>query len=145
MSLQSILLFIHSWVRWLVLLAGVITIVLHLVGLIQKKTDYEKPASISMSAFSGLIDLNVTIGVIQLVAFWRAWSAAAGGFPLPQIEHLTTMLIAAVVAHLPSMLWKNKAASVRFRNTLIAVVLVIALIVAGIMPLVGSRWVFRGL
>jgi hypothetical protein len=145
MSLQSILLFIHSWVRWLVLLAGVVAIVLHLVGLIQRKADYEKPASISMSAFSGLIDLNVTIGIIQLIAFWKAWSAAAGGFPFPQIEHLTTMLVAAVVAHLPSMLWKDKPAGIRYRNTLIAVVLVILLIIAGIMPLVGNRWVFRGL
>ena len=145
MSLQSILLFIHSWVRWLVLLAGVIAIVLHLIGLIQRKADYEKPASISMSAFSGLIDLNVALGIVQLIAFWKAWSAAAGGFPMPQIEHLTTMLVAAVVAHLPARLWKDKPAGTRYRNTLIAVVLVIVLIVAGIMPLVGDRWVFRGL
>jgi len=143
MSLQQILLFIHSWVRWLVLLVAVVALVRHVLGWL-RRDNYDGAARGLLSAFSGLIDLNVLIGVIQLIAFWRSYSAAAGGFPMPQVEHLGAMLIAAIIAHLPARLWRNSPDANRYRNTAIAILVSVLVIIAGIMPLVGDRWVFRG-
>lgn len=145
MTFQTVLLTIHSWIRWLILLAAAAALVFHLIGLLQKKSEYDKPSQGSISAFSRLMDLNFAFGLIQLVAYWGVWSAAAGGFPLPQIEHMGTMLVATFVSHAPSIFWSEKPANVRYRNTLIAVIVAVLLIVGGIMSLAGSRWVFRGL
>ncbi|MCC6906229.1 MAG: hypothetical protein IT326_10330 [Anaerolineae bacterium] len=135
--LQMILIETHSGVRWLVILAALVVLVKHVLGLVQK-SEYDRFSSISFSAFSGLMDLNVLIGLIQLIAFWSIWSA--GGFPRQQVEHLTVMLIATIVAHLPSRLWKDKAASIRYRNGLFAVIGVLVLVFIGVSVLPGNRW-----
>jgi hypothetical protein len=143
MSFQMVLLTIHSWIRWLVLLVALVAVVKYIVGLVGGG-EFDGMARGLSAAFSGLIDLNVALGVIQLIAFWRAFAAAAGGFPRHQVEHMTIMLVAAVVAHLPNR-WKGDPARVRYRNGLLVIVGVVVLIVLGVSVLQGSRWVFRGL
>jgi hypothetical protein len=143
MSFQMVLLTIHSWVRWLVLLVALVAVVKYVVGLVGGG-EFDGMARGLSAAFSGLIDLNVALGVIQLIAFWRAFAAAAGGFPRPQVEHMGVMLVAAVIAHLPNR-WKGDPARVRYRNGLLVIVGVVVLIVLGVSVLQGSRWVFRGL
>lgn len=143
MSFQSVLLVIHSWIRWLLLLVALIAVVKYVIGLVQNSA-YDGMARGLMAAFSGLMDLNVVVGVIQLIVGWGAFAAAAGGFPRRPIEHLTVMLIATVTAHLPGR-WKDKPDGLRYRNGLIVIMVVIVLIVLGISTLQGSRWVFRGL
>lgn len=142
MTLQTILLTVHSWVRWLALLAAIIALVKHLIGWLGGGR-YDGTARGSMAAFTGLLDLNVLIGLIQLIAGWSGY--AAGGFPRTQIEHAFALLIAAVVAHLPGRLWRDKPDSVRYRNTFFAIAVSVLLVVAGIMALQGARWGFRGL
>lgn len=142
--MQQTLLVIHSWVRWLVLLVAVVALVKHLIGWL-RSDNYDGAARGLLGAYSGLLDLNVLIGAILLIVGWRNFSGAAGGFPLPQVEHLGAMLVAAIVAHLPGRLWKNSSDAARYRNTALAILVSIILIVGGIMPLIGDRWVFRGL
>lgn len=144
MTLQTILLTIHSWVRWLVLLVAILAVIKHIIGW-AGSSEYDGMARGLMSAFTGLIDLNVLIGLIQLIAFWGTFSAIAGGFPQAQVEHFGTMLVAAFVAHAPNIFYKDKPDAIRYRNGAIAIVIAVALIVVGIMPLMGARWVFRGL
>jgi len=63
-----------------------------------------------------------------------------GGFALRQRwEHLGIMLVAVIVAHLPAM-WKKKDDTTRYRNTLIAVVVSLLLVVLGVTLLPGNRW-----
>lgn len=144
MSFANILLTIHSWVRWLVLLVAVIALIKHIIGWVQS-AEYDSMARGLMSGFTGLIDLNVLLGLIKLITGWSSYSAIAGGFPRTQVEHLGTMLIAAFVAHAPNIFFKDKPDNVRYRNAAIAIVVALVLIVVGIMPLEGARWVLRGL
>jgi hypothetical protein len=143
MTFQTILLYIHSYVRWLAILVAAVALVRHVIGLV-KGGEYDRMSRGMLAAFSGLLDLNAVLGIAQLVIGWQAFSAIAGGFPLPQIEHLGTLLVVVVVAHLP-MRWKNAPGAVRYRNGLIVIVAVLALIVLGVTTLQGSRWVLRGL
>lgn len=133
----QVLFYAHSWLRWLLLLVAAITIVKYLIGLAGKR-EFDKMSGGLTSAFSGLMDLQVLIGLIYFL-----WSGFAGaGFPMQRIEHLVTMIIAAVVAHLPAA-WRNKPAAIRYRNGLIAILVSLLLVVAGIFVLNGNRWVFR--
>ncbi len=141
--MQMALLIVHSWLRWVILLVAAVALVKLVVGLAGKR-EYDRMTGGLMAAFSGLMDLQVVIGIVQLIVGWRAYSAAAGGFPLPQIEHLGVMLVAALIAHLPAR-WKSKLDAIRYRNTLIVLVVALLLIVIGVSTLAGSRWVFRGL
>ncbi len=140
---MSVVLFIHSWVRWLIILVAVAALVKNAVGLIQK-SEYDKMTGGMMAGFSGLFDLQVLLGLILLILGWASFSAAAGGFPVPQVEHLGTMFVAAMVAHSPRF-WKDKPAAVQYRNNLIVIVVTLLLVALGVSLLVGNRWVFRGL
>jgi len=81
-----------------------------------------------ISGFTGLIDLEVVLGFIYF--FWNGLASGAG-FPSFRIEHMITMLIAAVVAHL-SALWKKSEDQLRFRNSLIIVLDTLIIIFFGI-------------
>jgi hypothetical protein len=85
------------------------------------------------SSFSGLIDLQTTLGIIYLI-----WDGiAVNGFPMYRIEHATTMIIAAVIAHL-NVIWKKSEDKIRFRNALFIVIGVLVLIFAGVSRLPGG-------
>ena len=144
MTLQTILLTAHSWIRWLALLAAAAALIRYVLGWLQGH-EFDGLARGLMAAYSGLLDLNALIGLIQLIAFWGDYSAIAGGFPRTQIEHFTTLLIAVIVAHLPARLWQDKPAAVRYRNGALAILASLVLIIVGITVLAGNRWVFRGL
>ncbi len=141
--MQMVLLIVHSWLRWAVLLVALVALVKLIAGLAGKRP-FDRMASGLLAAFSGLLDLQVVLGVVLLIIGWQGFAAAGGGFPLQQVEHLGVMLVAAVVAHLPAR-WKAQPDAVRTRNTLIVLVIVLALIVVGVSTLAGSRWGFRGL
>lgn len=127
------LLALHSLVRWIVVLVALVAVVKFALGWLQK-ANHEKIDRALMSAFSGLLDLQVLLGLVLLLM--------TGDFSMPRIEHTFTMIVAAVVAHLP-MRWRTRTDTNVFRNNLIIVVLVILLVVAGIASLPGNRWFLR--
>ncbi len=129
---MQILLMIHSIVRWLIVIVAVVAIVKFTLGWLRGGAFKGMDRGLS-SGFSGLIDLQVTLGLIFLI-----WNGLAGaGFPMYRIEHTVTMIIAAVVAHLPAR-WKNAGDKVRFRNTLFIVVDVLILVFIGVARLPGG-------
>lgn len=134
-----VLLTIHSWLRWVIILVMAAAIVKFAVGLM-RKSEYGKMDNGLMMGLSGLMDLQATLGIVQLIAGWRVFSSA--GFPRQQIEHAVVMVIAAAVGHLAAR-WKDKPAPIRYRNNLIVIAGLIALVVAGVSLLAGQRWVFR--
>jgi hypothetical protein len=128
------LLTLHSIVRWVVILAAVAAIVKLVIGLAQKG-DYDKTTRGLVSAFSGLMDTQVLLGLLFFV-----WNGMAGaGFPRQRWEHLVIMLVAVVVAHLPAM-WKKAEPQIRLRNTLAAVVGSLVLVIIGVSVLQPNRW-----
>jgi hypothetical protein len=63
------------------------------------------------------------------------WPAPA--IPLYRLEHGLTMFLAAIVAHLP-MRWGTAPSALRFRNSLLAVVGSLTLVVLGVFILPGG-------
>jgi hypothetical protein len=124
---MQIVLSLHSIVRWLIVMVAVAAAIKFAIG--WRRAD--KFASIDQglsSAFSGLIDFQVLLGLIYF--FWNGLATDIG-FPAYRIQHLIVMLIAAVVAHL-SFLWKKSEDKLRFRNTLFIVLDTLIIILFGL-------------
>jgi hypothetical protein len=132
---MTILLTIHSIVRWLVTLAALALIVRLVIGLV-KKQPFDKSARMLTASFSGLMDTQALLGLLFLLV-----SGFGGvGFPRYRLEHVVAMIVAVIVAHLPAM-WKKSSDNIRTRNTLIAVIVSLLIIFLGIIPLGGwTRW-----
>ena len=124
---------IHGLVRWLVALIAIVAIVKFAMGWLRNMPFTSADRGI-MSAYTGLMDLNLLLGLILLFGL-------GGGFPMHRIEHATTMIIAAVVAHLSAIWKKSDDAAKKFRNYLIVVVVSFVLIVMAVIRLRGG-WTF---
>lgn len=129
---MNILLVIHSILRWVILLVAVIAIVVFLVSWLRRSQLQGVDRGL-MSGFSGLMDLQATLGIVLLV-----WSGLAGvGFPRYRLEHGLIMVLAAVVAHL-SARWKNADAPLRYRNYFLIILASLVLVLIGIAVLPGA-------
>lgn len=126
---MGILFIVHSYFRWLIVIVALVAVVKFVIGW-QRGSAFENIDRRLASGFSGLIDLQATLGLIYLI-----WSGIAGvGFPAYRIEHATTMIIAAVVAHLHT-LWKNAEDKLRFRNSMLIIIGVLIIVIVGIVRL----------
>ncbi len=127
---------LHSIVRWLTILVAAALVIRFALGWL-KKQPFDKTASALSGAFSGTMDLQLTLGLIFFI--WNGMMFE-GGFALRhRWEHLVIMLAAVVVAHLPAM-WKKKDDVTRYRNGLIAVSVALLLVIVGVSLLPGNRW-----
>jgi len=127
---MGFVLMLHSIIRWLVVLAGVVALGKFLMGWL-RKSEFTKMDRGLSAGFSGLMDLQVTLGFVFF--FWSG--LAGGGFAMYRIEHMLTMLVAAAVAHLPSFM---KKAENKFAVGLSAVVGALLLIFIGVARLPGG-------
>lgn len=122
---MGILLMIHSIVRWLVVGAAVIALVVFaLTWLRRQQTSGDRRM---MQIFLSLLDTQVLLGIMLIV--WMG--VASGEWPMYRIEHAVTMLIALAVAHL-SARWKRAESPLRSRNYLLTTLGALVLIAAGI-------------
>jgi len=129
---MSVLLIIHSYLRWLILIAGLVAIVKFALGWLRGGIFKGMDRGLA-AGFSGLMDLQATLGIILLI-----WGGLAGiGFPMFRIEHTVTMLVAAGVAHLHAM-WKNSEDKIRFRNSLFIILDTLIIILIGVARLPGG-------
>ena len=116
----------HSGLRYLILLLGVLTAVLALIGMAQKKA--AQPAGVTMlRVFVVLLDIQLLLGVLTLIS---------GQFSGQLIGHLVMMVGAIAVAHLASTRLRRAAPEARSSGQLLAGVLIpLVLIVAGILAI----------
>ena len=128
---MGFVLMFHSIIRWVIVVVGVFALVKFLVGW-ARKSEYSKMDRGLSSGFSGLMDLQVTLGFIYF--FWNGLAGGAG-FPMFRIEHMITMLIAAGVAHAPSFM---KKAGNKFAVGTLAILGAMILIVIGVAILPGG-------
>jgi len=124
--MPEFLLTLHSIVRWLVLLAALAAAIRFAVGW-RRGSPFDRMDNGLAAAFSGMMDLQVTLGLVYM--FWTGFAGA--GFAPYRIQHAVTMIFAAVAAHLPSR-WKKETDTVRYRNSLFAVVGAVVIIIAGL-------------
>ena len=122
--MYAAVLFIHSYLRWLVLAAGVALLVAGLRGASQSPRSLDR----LHSAFLGLLDFQLVLG-LWLYFFLSPLAAAARhnlavAMKEPNlrffgVEHLVTMLIAIIVAHLGRVRSKRKTGPARSRSVAI--------------------------
>ena len=120
------LLAIHSFVRWILIVLAIIVIIKFAVGWAAKHPFKGMDRGLA-SGFSGLMDLQVLLGVVYLI--WNG--IAAAGFPAYRIEHGATMIVAAGVAHLPAR-FKNLNDRLRFQYSFFAIIGSLVLVAIGI-------------
>ena len=122
----------HSGIRFLVLLAGLVVVLYGLWGLAGKRP-YTPLMGRLASAFTGLLDLQILIGVGVL--FTRP-------FGTQLIGHLMMTVLAAVVAHVTtSVVRKRPEDQKTFGPHVAGAALALALIAGGIMAI--GRGVFQ--
>ena len=126
---MGFVLMFHSIIRWLIVLVGVFALVKFLVGWV-RKSEFTKMDRGLSAGFSGLMDLQVTLGFIFF--FWNGMSV---GFPIFRIEHMVIMLLAAVAGHLSSFM---KKAENKFAISLYAVIGALVLVFIGVARLPGG-------
>lgn len=127
---MNILLEIHSILRWAIVVVGLVAIVKFVIGW-ARKSGFDKWDRGLSAGFSGLMDLQVTLGLLHFLIT----GFGGAGFPMFRIEHLTTMLVAAAVAHAPSMF---KKAANKHAVALGAVVGALVLVYIGVARLPGG-------
>jgi hypothetical protein len=126
---MNFILMLHSLLRWVIVLVGLFAVLRFLSGWL-RKSDFTSMDRGLSAGFSGLMDLQVTLGFIFF--FWSGLSGS--GFPRFRIEHMTIMLIAAILAHLPTFM---KKAANRFAVGLAAVAGALILVYFGVSRVSG--------
>jgi hypothetical protein len=121
---MNILFQAHSGIRYLVLLVGLVALAYFVSGLAAKRP-VGKPVRILGSAFVGLLDLQILLGLI-MVAMGRYYPRLIG--------HIVMMLVAAAVAHV-LLVVNRKRSNPGYLLPLIAVALALALIAGGLMAI----------
>ena len=126
---------IHSHLRWVVALAGVVVLVRMAAGWALHSA-YTALDRVLATSFGHIVAVQVLSGYTYLV-----WSGVLGaGFPRARLEHAFTMTVAALLAQLP-FLWKGAADETRFRNNTVLHAIVLVLVFTGVVQLRGG-WVW---
>lgn len=125
-TLSNILFHAHSGLRYLVILAGLLSLGFSLIAAL-RGSQWNRPGRIFLSIFVGVMDLQVLTGLI--LVFVRVFYPALWG-------HLTMMILAAVAGHVALAL--NKRRPPERQSHWVAVIgsgLGLVLIVGGIMAI----------
>ena len=117
----------HSWLRYAVLAAGIALLVVSLRAW-RAARPWSAPEERLQKAFLGLLDTQMLLGLLlyfvlsPLAAAARADLGAAmkiAELRFFGVEHIVTMLIAVVVAHVGRVRGKRREGSARQRTTFI--------------------------
>ncbi len=127
------LLTVHSIVRWLIVIVGILAAIKFATGWIRRDRFAGMDRGLS-AGFSGLIDLQAALGFIFLLGR----GLTGDGFPRHRLEHAVTMIIVLVIAHLTAR-WKSSPDTLRFRNSFFVMVVTLGLIVVGV-ALLPKGW-----
>ncbi|MCB9111158.1 MAG: hypothetical protein H6634_07905 [Anaerolineales bacterium] len=119
------LLTIHSIIRWLIVLVALVAVVKFAIGWLGGGAFKGMDRGLA-AGFSGLLDLQATLGIILFV-----WFSTRTGFQMVRVEHAGAMLIAIILGHLPAR-WKNAEDKIRFRNTLFCILGALVFIYLGV-------------
>src|SRR5512136_62982 len=105
---------VHSIVRWLVVIVAVIAVVRCALVMAGKAQSSGMDRGL-MSGYTGLLDLNVLLGLILIVGL---------GFTTQRIEHAVTNIIGVAVAHILAQRAKKiEDAKLKARTNLLGVVI----------------------
>ncbi len=128
---MSIVFYMHSGIRYLVLLAALAALAYLMIGIASRR-DFDKLAGALTGAYVGLMDVQVLTGVL-LYLLVPSYPALLG--------HVVMMLAAVTVAHVANIMNKRRETK-SLGLALAGVALSLILIIGGIMsigrPIFGS-------
>ncbi|WP_437571181.1 hypothetical protein [Sorangium sp. So ce542] len=139
--IYSFVLVVHSWLRWAVLLLGLLSLVRSVQGWTQRKpwTPADRKAS---AAFVGALDAQLLLGLLLYVVLspLRPTSLAALKAAMPvaalrffAVEHVFLMIVAVAVAHVASARAKRaEDPTARHRRIALGVLFSLLLVLAAI-------------
>ncbi|RKD91268.1 hypothetical protein [Mangrovibacterium diazotrophicum] len=113
------LLHLHNTLRWIILLAALITLLKYFIGWFSQKP-WEKSDNILGAVFTGLMDLQFLTGIILYAFVSPVTQAAFQDFGAAMknadlrfyaVEHSVMMLIAVVLVHIGRIKSKKAASS----------------------------------
>jgi hypothetical protein len=153
-SIYSITLFLHSWNRWLILIAGVIVIAAAVKGL-SAKTEYSPFQKRWSLIFLSSLHLQLLVGIIMYFFISPITAQALSDFGAAMkdsvlrfwaVEHAFVNIVAIALAQTGSILVKRRNDSAgKHKRTLIwsgiALILILAMIPMGMMGV--DRPLFR--
>ena len=130
-----ILVYAHSGIRYLIVLAGIAVILFALAGVIGKKP-YDPRMRVLSGLFAMFMHLNVLLGLALL--FTRPFAPYL-------IGHISLMIFAAITAQVvPSVMRRRPMEERTWLPHLVSAVIALGLVVAGLMaigaPVFGSRY-----
>ena len=118
---------LHSWLRWLVLGAGIWLLVAAIRGL--RASEWSRRDEKAHTIFLGLLDTQFLLGLLLYFVLSPLTSAAFSNMGAAMkdpalrffaVEHLATMFLAVAAAHIGRTRSKKKAGGARYKTTLIA-------------------------
>ncbi len=123
---MDLILAFHSAIRWLIIAVGVLAIIKFSIGWAGNSLFKGVDRGLA-SGFSGLMDVQVLLGLIYFV--WNGVTIT--GFPIYRILHGIIMLGAVVAAHLPAR-FKALQDKLRFQYSAFAILGSIILVLIGV-------------
>ncbi len=145
MSAYGFVLFLHSALRWVVLIAALVALVRALAGW-RGARPWTRPDDVAGAVTVGLLDVQFVLGLV-LYAFLspvtRAFFADPGagmanaGLRFFGVEHAFAMVVALVVGHLGRVLARRESAPAqRHRNAFVSSLVILLVL------LIGMPWPF---
>ncbi len=129
---MSVLLMVHSLVRWALVVIAVVAIFKFALGWANNGAFKGMDRGL-LAGFSGLMDTQVLLGLVYFL-----WSGFGGaGFPAYRWFHMLVMIMAAGLAHVPSR-FKPLSDRLRFQYSLMVLLGVLALVYFGVTLLPGG-------
>jgi hypothetical protein len=135
MDAYNIFLYLHSWIRWIILILGIIAIIKAYTGWLGNKP-YTKGDNAISGAFMGTLHLNLLIGLVLYVFLspivqtaFQDFGAAMGNSEVRfwAVEHILINVIAVIVATVGRSKAKKAVDAVR-KHKLTAIFYTIAFI-----------------
>lgn len=125
MTWYTFFLFLHSWIRWFILIVGLLAIVFSLMGWTGKKPFTSRDNGIS-AGFMGLLHLNLLIGLILYIFLSPYTQSAFNDFGAAMkdstkrfwaVEHILVNIIAIAVAQVGRIKAKKAVSDIAKHKT----------------------------
>lgn len=125
MTWYTFFLFLHSWIRWFILIVGLLAIIFSLMGWTGKKPFTSRDNGIS-AAFMGLLHLNLLIGLVLYIFLSPYTQSAFNDFGAAMknselrfwaVEHILINIIAIAVAQVGRIKAKKAVSDIAKHKT----------------------------
>ncbi|TAF64920.1 MAG: hypothetical protein EAZ55_09670 [Cytophagales bacterium] len=152
MNAYSITLFLHSWLRWAVLVLALIVIVKSLMGVLNK-SNYTKQDNIFSASLTGLMHLQLLIGLLLYFVLSPITTQNLGNMSAMMkiaairywaVEHITVMIAAVVLVQVGRSISKKATASLKKHRTMLLFTTIALVLILSRIPWDSVR-LFRGL